>query len=885
MANKETSRPHRRASGLLLVLLWAALGLCWQAPAVAQKHALNREDVNRCNPLLGGATLNQTTLSAAIATCNTQLGTSYILLLTPGTWTIGANLTIPSTVGVDVPQGALFSVSSGVTLTLDCTKMWAGHWQVFSGSGSLACSTGGGQLSAAWFGTALTGATLSLASTMTSGNIDLVIPPGTWTISSNLTLPTRLAYEMPYGTVLSVNTTITLTLDCAKIRAGSYQIFDGAGTVSCSGVPPGGFPVTWAGALADSTTDNLTAFNRARTAVCGATTGGRAVYIPPGDSGYYALSAAWVITGCSGFHISGAGERSQLVATGTDDIIRLSSNNGYTIRDIGLSGEIGSRDGIRIGTANSPQANPSHYGHIENVYCNGVDGNCISNLSGILTTILRPKFTVNYGPVFSVTGKGTTKIGIYIPDNSSGFNNGFAIISPLIEGMGTHGVDVGGGMSGGYIGGGTVEGNGNRAGSTGNATHANIRSAGHTTLFIGDGIFLEQNTDVERNLILTGCISCTIDTLTAGTNTVSPRGDIELTGANGAVLRNVYTNQITLDSTSIDNELDGVTVGTQVGGTVTNNGVRTKLTRIKNSSNENFKPGGLRLDSPINLATNPSFEWWTSPTALQNWTAVNGVPTRIGTGEATTDRQCGRYAVRLTPTAGQGTVYLGLRITDTPEAAPPDTRYEHARLIGQPITVTFFAKRAAGTQPGTMRWAYDAGGSLFTQGLIGISTSWQQFKFTSLVPTGTGSLDIQIASNQGVVDNAMVLDIDCLTVTVGETASTPAYDNVGRPGEGVQRATFSATPTFYADAADFHRIIMTANITSVTISNGRLGQEMCVLWQQDGTGGRTVTGFAAAIELTGGAITPTAGANKGTMQCFRYDGVSWWETSRALDLN
>jgi len=639
------------------------------------------------------------------------------------------------------------------------------------------------------------------------------------------------------------------------------------------------------GAVADSSTDNLTAFNLARDAACGNVSGSRSIYIPPGVGGYYALSAAWVITGCSGVQIEGGGWRSQLVATGTDDVIRLANNNSYTIRGLSLGGVVGSRDGIRIGTANSPQANPSHYGYIEDVYCRGVDGNCISNLSGILTTIVRPKFSLNFGPAFPITGPGTAKIGIYIPDNSSGFNNGFVIISPLIEGMGTHGIDLGGGMAGGYIGGGTVEGNGNRAGSLGNATHANIRSAGHTGLFIGDGIFLEQNNDVERNIILTTCISCTLDTVYAGSNAVSPRGDIEINVASGLTLTRVYTNQVTINSTSVDVDLRGVTTGTQVGGTVTDSGTRTTISKHQNSSNANFKLGGKRLDSPINLATNPSFEWWTSTTGLQNWAPSNGTVTRIGTGEATTDRRCGRYAARLTPTAGQGTVYLGLRITDTPELAPPETRYEHALLIGQPVTVTFFAKRAAGTQPGTVRWSYDGGGTLDTQGLTGISTSWQKFQMTALVRTGTTSLDIQIASNQGVVDNAMILDLDCVTVTVGDTGSTPAFDNVGRPGEGVQLVTFSATPTFYADAADFFRIVMTANITGVTISNGRLGQTVCILWQQDGTGGRTVTGFAASIELTGGAITPTAGANKATMQCFRYDGVSYWETSRAGDQN
>jgi len=199
-----------------------------------------------CNPLASGSALTGATLSTAIgSSSDPDCGGNKVLLLTPGTWAITGNLTIPDRLAIHVPQGALFSITGGMTLTLDCRKIRAGDWQIFSGPGVVACSNGG-QLSALWFGTVLTGATLSDVSTMTSGDLEILVPPGAWVISSNLTLPDRLGLRIPVGTTITVNAGVTLTLDCRRVLSVTQAVFAGTGTVTCSNVP---YTVTFAASI------------------------------------------------------------------------------------------------------------------------------------------------------------------------------------------------------------------------------------------------------------------------------------------------------------------------------------------------------------------------------------------------------------------------------------------------------------------------------------------------------------------------------------------------------------------------------------------------------------------------------------------------------------
>ncbi len=63
----------------------------------------------------------------------------------------------------------------------------------------------------------------------------LVLNPGTWVISTNLTITSNLTLKCPPGVDISVSSGVTLTIQ-GPIEAGPYQIFSGSGTVTISGV-------------------------------------------------------------------------------------------------------------------------------------------------------------------------------------------------------------------------------------------------------------------------------------------------------------------------------------------------------------------------------------------------------------------------------------------------------------------------------------------------------------------------------------------------------------------------------------------------------------------------------------------------------------------------
>ena len=102
---------------LLCIFAWGLV------PSGLSAQTLNRGHAGIIDPLDSGATCTAATLNAAIAA---QGSNERILLLTNTdragvacTWTVTANVTLPRTMTLWVPQGAKASISSGITLTLD----------------------------------------------------------------------------------------------------------------------------------------------------------------------------------------------------------------------------------------------------------------------------------------------------------------------------------------------------------------------------------------------------------------------------------------------------------------------------------------------------------------------------------------------------------------------------------------------------------------------------------------------------------------------------------------------------------------------------------------------------------------------------------------------
>lgn len=84
---------------------------------------------------------------------------------------------------------------------------------------------------------------------------------------------------------------------------------------------------------------------------------------------------------------------------------------------------------------------------------------------------------------------------------------------------------------------------------------------------------------------------------------------------------------------------------------------------------------------------------------------------------------------------------------------------------------------------------------------------------------------------------------------------------------------FSATPSFDASLGNSFKMTLTGNITSMTFSNLTDGQEITLLFVQDGTGNHTVAWPAAVkggIDFGGAAILPNAIVT----QKFHVDGTT-----------
>ena len=71
--------------------------------------------------------------------------------------------------------------------------------------------------------------------------------------------------------------------------------------------------------------------------------------------------------------------------------------------------------------------------------------------------------------------------------------------------------------------------------------------------------------------------------------------------------------------------------------------------------------------------------------------------------------------------------------------------------------------------------------------------------------------------------------------------------------------------------------------TAVAAANCHIGSKLRFILTQDGTGSRTGS-WNAAYKLAGGALTLTATAAKTDVIDFEYDGTSWFETNRSLNL-
>jgi hypothetical protein len=90
--------------------------------------------------------------------------------------------------------------------------------------------------------------------------------------------------------------------------------------------------------------------------------------------------------------------------------------------------------------------------------------------------------------------------------------------------------------------------------------------------------------------------------------------------------------------------------------------------------------------------------------------------------------------------------------------------------------------------------------------------------------------------------------------------------------------------TMDASLGDIQSISLQANATSSSISNGVIGQMLIVQIIQDATGSRTFSWPASVKFINNTAPTLTTTANKRDNFTFYYNGSTWFESARSLNL-
>lgn len=112
------------------------------------------------------------------------------------------------------------------------------------------------------YGSSLTGKTIQSAiDAISSANRTLLLAPGTWTISSDVTVPSNVNLRFEQGAIVSIKAGAVFAID-GPIEAGLYHIFDGSGSVSFgSGHIEKIYPQWW-GARGDGVTDDHSAIQR-----------------------------------------------------------------------------------------------------------------------------------------------------------------------------------------------------------------------------------------------------------------------------------------------------------------------------------------------------------------------------------------------------------------------------------------------------------------------------------------------------------------------------------------------------------------------------------------------------------------------------------------------
>jgi hypothetical protein len=171
------------------------------------------------------------TFAAAVAAAQTA-GRG---VLVDAAYTISSNTTVAAAVPLRFTPPGVLTVSSGIVLTIN-GPIQAGSYQIFAGSGTVTLgSTAPVVVDGRWWGATGNGSTddrsaLNSAIAACTGHT-LVLRPGTYKISSTLTVAATCHLVCARGAMLRPDAGITLTI-AGGLEAGPYQIFNADGSTT-----------------------------------------------------------------------------------------------------------------------------------------------------------------------------------------------------------------------------------------------------------------------------------------------------------------------------------------------------------------------------------------------------------------------------------------------------------------------------------------------------------------------------------------------------------------------------------------------------------------------------------------------------------------------------
>jgi len=95
---------------------------------------------------------------------------------------------------------------------------------------------------------------------------------------------------------------------------------------------------------------------------------------------------------------------------------------------------------------------------------------------------------------------------------------------------------------------------------------------------------------------------------------------------------------------------------------------------------------------------------------------------------------------------------------------------------------------------------------------------------------------------------------------------------------------YAASVSYNSDIGDVFLTTLTGNITTIILSNAYKGRILVLVFKQDSTGSRGISGWPANTKLAGASFTPTATANSYSTLTLIYEDTNWVEVSRTLDV-